>query len=65
MLDIEDINKLTDNAELFEIYSQIIHTLLDWVTHYNNDIAKMKQLFANKFSQLERENRKNLAQNKK
>jgi ELP3 family radical SAM enzyme/protein acetyltransferase len=58
MLDIEDIDKLTDNTELFEIYSQIIHSLLDWVTHYTNDIAKMKQLFANKFSQLERENRK-------
>ena len=40
MLDIEDINKLTNNSELFEIYSQIILSLLEWISDYKGDAEK-------------------------
>lgn len=61
MVDIEDITNYTNNKELFEIYSEIILSLLEWISLYKKDISEMKKLFAQKFNQLEREN---IAKNK-
>ena len=52
--DIEDINNHTSNPELFEIYSQIILDLLNWIGNYDKDETKKKELFARELMRLER-----------
>ena len=54
LLDIEELNKHTANQELFDIYSQIIFDLLDWVNNYNKYILKIKPRFAQELNRLER-----------
>jgi ELP3 family radical SAM enzyme/protein acetyltransferase len=59
IMDIEEINTHTDIPELFDIYSQIIHSLLNWVNNYNSNIEKMKPKFANELHRLERKQSSN------
>jgi len=59
ILDIEDINKHTEIVELFEIYSQIILDLLEWIKNYNKDEIKLRNSFTKELIRLERKGYKN------
>jgi len=54
-MDIEDINKYTNDKELFEKYSQILISLIEWINNYNkSDMYKIQQNFAKEFNRLSR-----------
>ena len=55
MMDIEDINKITNNTKLSNQYSEVIISLINWIQNYDSyNISKIQPEFLKEFNRLSR-----------
>ena len=55
MMDIEDINKITNNTILFNQYSEVIISLIKWINTFDTfNLSKIQEEFLKEFNRLSR-----------